>query len=53
MPSRMVNEFDYPDQSKGWFELVLQKVPEGVLIMSNDITSRVVNEMNLKFKTKS
>lgn len=52
MPSRMVNEFDYPDQSKGWFELVLQKVPEGVLIMSNDITSRVVNENELKIQNK-
>ena len=36
----MENEFEYPDGDKGWFELSLQPVPEGVFILSVDITNR-------------
>ncbi len=35
---RMDNEFEYPDGSVGIFELSLQSVPEGVLIVSADVT---------------
>lgn len=35
---RFVNEFEYPDKSKGYFELRMQPVPEGVLILSIDVT---------------
>ena len=35
---RMENEFSYPDGSKGWFELRFVPVPEGVCILSLDIT---------------
>lgn len=48
MPSRLINEFEYPDHSKGWFELVMQKIPEGVLILSNDITERILGEEELR-----
>lgn len=34
------NEFVYPDGSKGWFELSIQPAPEGILILSIDITER-------------
>lgn len=34
------NEFTYPDGSKGWFELRIQPVPEGLFILSIDITER-------------
>jgi PAS domain S-box-containing protein len=34
------NEFTYPDNSKGWFELRIQPVPEGLFILSIDITER-------------
>ncbi|MFN8239965.1 MAG: PAS domain S-box protein [Bacteroidales bacterium] len=34
------NEFIYPDGSKGWFELSIQPVPEGVFILSVDISGR-------------
>jgi PAS domain S-box-containing protein len=37
----MENEFTYPDGSKGWFELSIQPVPEGTLIMSFDITEHI------------
>ncbi len=35
---QMENEFTFPDGSKGWFELHIEPVPEGVLILSIDIT---------------
>jgi PAS domain S-box-containing protein len=33
-------EFTFPDGAKGWFELRIQPVPEGVFILSVDITER-------------
>ena len=36
----MENEFVYPDGSKGWLELSIQPVPEGLFILSMDITER-------------
>jgi len=33
-----VNEFIFPDGSNGWFDLSIQPVPEGVFILSIDIT---------------
>jgi PAS domain S-box-containing protein len=38
VPHQMENEFTFPDGSKGWFELHIEPVPEGVLILSLDIT---------------
>jgi PAS domain S-box-containing protein len=38
--SMMENEFVYPDGSKGWLELSIQPVPEGIFILSMDITER-------------
>lgn len=35
---KMQNEFTFPDQSKGWFELRFEPIPEGVFILSIDIT---------------
>jgi len=47
----MVNEFIYPDGSKGWFELSIQPVPEGLLILSVDITElKTIQEKLLKEK---
>ncbi len=34
------NEFEFPDGEKGWFELSIQPVPEGVFVLSVDITER-------------
>lgn len=33
-------EFKFPDGTKGWFELSIQPVPEGLFILSLDITER-------------
>ncbi len=44
---RMENKFVYPDQKEGWFNLSLQPVPEGALILSYDITRRKTAEMQV------
>ncbi|MGE5363723.1 MAG: ATP-binding protein [Bacteroidota bacterium] len=36
------NEFTFPDGQSGWFELKIQPIPEGVQILSNDITERKI-----------
>lgn len=38
LPKSMQNEFKFPDDSTGWFELRVQPVPEGIFILSTDIT---------------
>jgi PAS domain S-box-containing protein len=43
----MENEFTYPDGLVGWFELSIQPVPEGVFILSIDITNRKRAEQKL------
>lgn len=37
---RIENEFTYPNGQKGWFELHIQPCPEGILILSQDITDK-------------
>tara|TARA_R110001592_G_scaffold257374_1_gene520941 strand:+ start:149 stop:1348 length:1200 start_codon:yes stop_codon:yes gene_type:complete len=41
------NEFTYADGSKGWFELRIEPVPEGLFILSINITERKLAEENL------
>lgn len=48
IPQRMENEFIYPDGSKGWFELSIQPVMEGIFILSLDITERKRAEESLR-----
>ncbi|MCA9430104.1 MAG: PAS domain S-box protein [Candidatus Omnitrophica bacterium] len=40
----MENEFFYPDGTSAWFELSVQPVPEGLFILSMDITARKQSE---------
>ena len=37
-PHRMLNEFTFPNGTKGWFGLSMQPVPDGVLVLSWDVT---------------
>lgn len=37
---QMENEFEFPDGTKGWFELRIHPVPAGVFILSLDISDR-------------
>ena len=45
---RMINEFVYPDGSSRWFELSIQPVPEGLFILSTDISARKKAEDELR-----
>ena len=47
-PERLENEFNYPDGSTGWFELSFEPVPEGVLILSVDVTGRKRAEAEIR-----
>lgn len=40
-PQHLENKFVYPDGSVAWFDLSFQPVPEGVFVLSIDITDRV------------
>jgi len=44
----MINEFLFPDGSTGYFELSFQPVPEGIFILSVDITEKKRAELALK-----
>lgn len=46
--SQIVNEFKYPNGEISWFELRFQPVPEGVFILSIDITERKLAEEELR-----
>lgn len=37
---RMENEFAFPDGSTGWFDLNIEPAPEGLFILSHDVTER-------------
>lgn len=37
---QLENHFEYPDGRSAWFELRIQRVPEGAFILSLDITAR-------------
>lgn len=41
------NEFNYPDGTKGWFELSIQAIDEGIFILSQEITRRKEYETKL------
>jgi two-component system, cell cycle sensor histidine kinase and response regulator CckA len=47
-PAAMENEFVFPDGAKGCFELRISPVPEGVFIMSLDVTERRATEKALR-----
>lgn len=46
--NQFINEFDFPDGSKGYFELRFQKVDEGVLLSSYDVTDQKRAEQIIK-----
>ena len=47
IPVHFENEFMFPDGNKGWFDLSIQPVEEGVFILSIDITERKNKEQQL------
>lgn len=49
---RMENLFEFPDGSKEWFELSFDPVPEGIFVMSLDITQRKRSEQAMQENEK-
>ena len=47
-PHHMENEFAFPDGSSGWFDLGIQPAPEGLFLLSMDITERKHAEAALR-----
>jgi len=47
-PEILENEFTFPDGRKEWYELSIQPVPEGLFILSMDITERKKAEEKLR-----
>ncbi|MBP9793825.1 MAG: PAS domain-containing sensor histidine kinase [Flavobacterium sp.] len=43
----IINRFDFPDGTKKWFELSVQPLPEGIIILSSDITKLKKTEAEL------
>jgi PAS domain S-box-containing protein len=48
VPAHIENEFFYTDGTSAWFQLVIQPVPEGLFILSEDITKRKHAEQALR-----
>ena len=48
VPQSMENYFVYPDGTSGWFDLRVDPIPEGIFILSMDITERKKAEEVLK-----
>lgn len=53
--SEWINEFDFPDGSKGYFELRIRPVEDGLLILSFDVTSQkraeeIVKQSNVQLE---
>ncbi|MCG3167840.1 MAG: Adaptive-response sensory-kinase SasA [Bacteroidia bacterium] len=51
------NHFTFPDGSSGWFELSFQPIPDGIFILSIDITERKnieeqLRQLNLELEDK-
>lgn len=44
VPQNMENEFTFPDGAKGWFDLRIQPIPDGIFILSIDISQRKLTE---------
>jgi PAS domain S-box-containing protein len=40
IPQRMLNRFAYADGSAAWFELSIQPCPDGIFVLSSDVTER-------------
>jgi HD-GYP domain-containing protein (c-di-GMP phosphodiesterase class II) len=47
-PARLVNEFTYPDGLRRWFDLRIEPVPEGVFILSWDVTEQKAAEQRIE-----
>ena len=52
VPIFFQNQFMFPDGTSGWYELRIQPVPEGVFILSFDITDNKLADLEKKYKSE-
>src|SRR3989339_1024758 len=52
LPHRMETEFIFPDGSRGWFELNIQPMADGIFVVSQDISERRRAATELEKKVK-
>ncbi|MFM6975369.1 MAG: PAS domain-containing protein [Sphingobacteriaceae bacterium] len=52
VPALLENEFKFPDGNSGWFELRIEPVPEGLFVLSLDISERKKAELERKKYTQ-
>jgi PAS domain S-box-containing protein len=50
IPDKMQNEFIYPDGAVRWFELAIHPIPEGIFILSVDITESKKAEEEVRYQ---
>ena len=48
VPLHFENEFTFPDGTKTWFDSSVQPIPEGIFVLSLDITKRKQSEIALQ-----
>lgn len=48
IPIHLIDSFTFPDNTTRWFEISFQPVPEGVFILSNDISEAKTQEEELR-----
>jgi len=53
IPVYQESEFHYPDGSMNWYQYSIQPVPEGIFILSVDITEQKLSSINLQKVTDS
>ena len=44
----LVNEFVFPSGERRWFELVIEPVPDGICVLSVDVTKRKESEVEVR-----
>ncbi len=47
-PRRVESEFVFPDGNRAWFEVLVQPVPEGIFVLSQEISDRKLYEQALR-----
>jgi len=40
LPRRITAEYQFPDGKRGWFDIRVQRIEDGIFILSNDITAQ-------------
>lgn len=55
IPAEIISHYDFPDGTRKWFELSIQPVPEGIIVLSSEITKlkKAENELLKKINERN